>query len=163
MHRVAQFPRNSAPEGPIPRVFLPRVGPIFGYFSTGGMGREFQTSAELLIRSLASDARCSGTISLQQRAREEESPFRPRSSIREGVPSLTWDESASVHHRAFKPPSRKSATLRHKRESPGASLHRGFAIGKPSSHWVRVCKLPKRNPVRTNAGPGSAPATRART
>jgi len=147
----AQSARISAPESAIPRAFLPRVGPIFEYFSTGGMGCEFQTPAELLIRSLASDARYSETISLQQRAREEES----HNQRLKRAPSATRPRIAPRRSRRVRnlqsPLCPNSASTRDKRESPGSSRRRGPLTPDPVRTGFILVWLPKRNPSRTAA------------
>jgi hypothetical protein len=85
----------------------------------------FQTPAELLIRSLASDARCPETISLQQRAREEES----HNQRLKGAPSATRPRIPARRSRRVRslqsPLWPNSASTRDKRESPGSFCHRG--------------------------------------
>jgi len=84
-----------------------------------------------------------------RRAREEESHSRPRSSIFDVRRRTGVGNAPPARKLLFERRRRNPATLRHKRERPRQLSPPGPVISKPSSRWVRLGWLPKRNPSRT--------------
>lgn len=84
-----------------------------------------------------------------QRATEEESLSRPKSSIFDGTPPRMKCRAAPIRDLSFEQRRRNSATLRHKRESPGSSRRRGPLFPNPVRDGLGLVWLPKRNPSRT--------------